>query len=48
MGTGVSFAAGSFVGGIRGWFLPEEAARIYRDRLLQGNYLCVREDPLVP
>ena len=41
MGTGVSSAAGSFVGGIRGGFLPEEAARIYRGRLLEGNYLVI-------
>lgn len=41
MGTGASSAAGGFVGGIRGWFLPEEAARIYRDRLLRGNYLVI-------
>ncbi len=41
LGTGASSAAGGFVGGMRGWFLPEEAARIYRDRLLQGNYLVI-------
>lgn len=40
-GTGVSSAVGGFMGGIRGWFLPEEAARIYRDKILQGNYLIV-------
>jgi hypothetical protein len=33
MGTGVSSAVGGFVGGMRGWFLPEEAANIYRDRI---------------
>lgn len=41
MGTGVSSAVGGFVGGMRGWFLPEEAANIYRDRALQGNYLII-------
>jgi hypothetical protein len=40
-GTGVSSAVGGFVGGMRGWFLPEEAARIYRDKVLQGNYLVI-------
>ncbi|MGF1589399.1 MAG: hypothetical protein ACFCU7_09165 [Pleurocapsa sp.] len=41
LGTGASSTVGGFVGGMRGWFLPAEAARIYRDRLLQGNYLIV-------
>jgi hypothetical protein len=40
-GTGISTAVGGFVGGMRGWFLPEEAANIYRDRVLQGNYLII-------
>jgi hypothetical protein len=41
MGTGVSSAVGGFVGGIRGWFLPEEAAHMYRDNLSKGNYLII-------
>jgi hypothetical protein len=40
-GTGISTAVGGFVGGIRGWFLPEEAANIYRDSVVQGNYLII-------
>lgn len=40
-GTGISTAVGGFVGGMRGWFLPEEAANIYRDRVSKGNYLII-------
>jgi hypothetical protein len=40
-GTGISTAVGGFVGGMRGWFLPEEAANIYRDRVFKGNYLII-------
>ncbi len=41
LGSGASSTVGGFVGGMRGWFLPEEAAHIYRDRLLQGDYLVI-------
>lgn len=40
-GTGLSTAVGGFVGGMRGWFLPDEAANIYRDRVFKGNYLII-------
>lgn len=40
-GTGISTAVGGFVGGMRGWFLPEEAANIYRDSVVQDNYLII-------
>ncbi|MEN9568480.1 MAG: hypothetical protein RLZZ69_3676 [Cyanobacteriota bacterium] len=40
-GTGISTAVGGFVGGMRGWFLPEEAANIYRDSVSKGNYLII-------
>ncbi|WP_036483181.1 hypothetical protein [Myxosarcina sp. GI1] len=40
-GTGFSSAVGGFIGGIRGWFLPEEVARIYREKVLKGNYIII-------
>ncbi|MEO0014126.1 MAG: hypothetical protein RLZZ535_2515 [Cyanobacteriota bacterium] len=40
-GSGASTAVGGFVGGMRGWFLPDEAANIYRDRVFKGNYLII-------
>lgn len=41
LGTGASTTVGGFVGGMQGWFLPEAAAGIYRDSVLQGNYVVI-------
>lgn len=43
LGSGASAAAGGLVGALRGWFLPEEAAKLYNDRVFQGNYLVTIE-----
>lgn len=39
VGSGASAAAGSFVGALRGWFLPEEPAIFYNDQVSQEVYL---------
>ncbi|MCC5654928.1 hypothetical protein LC609_35245 [Nostoc sp. XA013] len=43
LGSGASAAAGGLIGALRGWFLPEEAAQLYNDRVFQGNYLVTIE-----
>jgi len=43
LGSGASATAGGLIGALRGWFLPEEAARLYNDRVFQGNYLVTIE-----
>ncbi|MBW4686867.1 MAG: hypothetical protein KME40_17610 [Komarekiella atlantica HA4396-MV6] len=43
LGSGASAAAGGLIGALRGWFLPEEAAQLYNDRVSQGNYLVTIE-----
>lgn len=43
LGSGATAAAGGLIGALRGWFLPEEAAQLYNDRVLQGNYLVTIE-----
>ncbi|MBE8986371.1 general stress protein [Nostoc sp. LEGE 12450] len=43
LGSGASAAAGGLIGALRGWFLPEEAAKLYNDRVFQGDYLVTIE-----
>ena len=43
LGSGASAAAGGLIGALRGWFLPEEAAQLYNDRVFQGDYLVTIE-----
>jgi len=43
LGSGASAAAGGLIGALRGWFLPEEAAQLYHDRVFQGDYLVTIE-----
>lgn len=43
LGSGASAAAGSLVGALRGWFLPEEVAIFYNDQISQGVYLVTVE-----
>ncbi|NDJ24989.1 hypothetical protein GS682_25750 [Nostoc sp. B(2019)] len=43
LGSGASAAAGGLIGALRGWFLPEEAAQLYSDRVSQGDYLVTIE-----
>ncbi len=43
LGSGASAAAGGLIGALRGWFLPQEAARLYNDQVFQGNYLVTIE-----
>lgn len=43
LGSGVSAAAGGMIGALRGWFLPEEAAQLYHERVLEGHYLVAIE-----
>lgn len=42
-GSGASAAAGSFVGAIRGWFLPQEVTLFYNDEISKGVYLVTVE-----
>ncbi len=43
LGSGASAAAGGLIGALRGWFLPEEAAQLYNERVFQGEYLVTIE-----
>lgn len=43
LGSGASAATGGLIGALRGWFLPEEAAQLYNDRVFQGEYLVTIE-----
>lgn len=43
LGSSASAAAGGLIGALRGWFLPEEAAQLYNDRVFQGDYLVTIE-----
>ncbi|MBW4600476.1 MAG: general stress protein [Calothrix sp. FI2-JRJ7] len=43
LGSGASAAAGGLIGALRGWFLPEEAAQLYNNRVFQGEYLVTIE-----
>ena len=42
-GSAASAATGSFVGAIRGWFLPQEVALFYNDEISKGVYLVTVE-----
>ncbi|MEA5595908.1 hypothetical protein [Rivularia sp. UHCC 0363] len=43
LGSGATAAAGGLIGALQGWFLPEEAALLYNNRVCQGNYLVTIE-----
>lgn len=43
LGSGASATAGGLVGALRGWFIPEEQAKFYNERLEQQNYLVTVE-----
>lgn len=43
LGTGASTTAGGLIGALRGWFIPEERARSYAERVSRGDYLVVVE-----
>jgi hypothetical protein len=43
LGSGATATAGGLIGALQGWFLPEEAAQVYNDRVFQGNYLVTIE-----
>ena len=42
-GSGAIAGIGGLVGALQGWFIPEEQAKIYNDRVSQGNYLVTVE-----
>ncbi|MCC5644870.1 hypothetical protein LC607_18370 [Nostoc sp. CHAB 5824] len=51
LGSGASTATGGLIGALWGWFLPEEAAQLYNDRVFQGAYLVTiesTEDDIYP
>jgi hypothetical protein len=43
LGSGATATAGGLIGALQGWFLSEEAAQVYNDRVFQGNYLLTIE-----
>jgi hypothetical protein len=43
LGSGASATAGGLVGALRGWFIPEEQAKFYHDRVFQRDYLVTVE-----
>lgn len=43
LGSGAVAAAGGLIGALEGWYIPEKQAKLYNDRVSQGNYLVVIE-----
>ncbi len=43
LGSGAVAAASGLCGALRGWFIPEEQAKIYTDRFNRGDYLVTME-----
>jgi len=43
LGSGAVAAASGLCGALRGWFIPEEQAKIYTDRFNRGDYLVIME-----
>lgn len=43
LGSGAVAAFGGLIGALQGWFIPEEQARAYNDRVSQGDYLVTLE-----
>ncbi|MFQ4136293.1 hypothetical protein PGN35_008220 [Nodosilinea sp. PGN35] len=43
LGSGIAATAGGLYGALQGWLMPEEQARIYRDRLNRGDCLIIME-----
>lgn len=43
LGSGTIAVAGGLIGALQGWFIPQEQARFYNDRVSQGDYLVTVE-----
>jgi hypothetical protein len=43
LGSGIAATAGGLYGAFQGWLVPEEQAKIYSDRLNQGDLLIIIE-----
>lgn len=43
LGVGASAATGGLIGALQGWFIPEERARFYAERVSRGDYLVTLE-----
>jgi hypothetical protein len=43
LGSAAVAATGGLIGALQGWFIPEEQARFYNDRVSQGDYLVILE-----
>lgn len=43
LGSGAAATAGGLIGALQGWFIPEEQAKFYNDRVSQGDYLVTVE-----
>lgn len=43
LGSGAVAAAGGLIGALEGWYIPEKQAKLYNDRVSQGNYLVTLE-----
>lgn len=43
MGSGATAAVGGLYGALQGWLVPEEQAKVYSDRVNQGEYLVTIE-----
>jgi hypothetical protein len=43
LGSGAIAATGGLIGALQGWFIPEEQARFYNDRVSQGDCLVTVE-----
>ena len=43
LGSGAIAATGGLIGALQGWFIPEEQARFYNDRVSVGDYLVTVE-----
>lgn len=42
-GAGIGAASGSLVGGLTGWGIPGDRAKVYSERLTRGDYLIIVE-----
>lgn len=43
LGSGAVAAAGGLLGALEGWYIPEKQAKLYNDRVSQGDYLVTLE-----
>ncbi|MBE9014587.1 hypothetical protein C7Y66_11850 [Chroococcidiopsis sp. CCALA 051] len=43
LGSGAVAGIGGLIGALEGWYIPEKQAKLYNDRVSQGDYLVILE-----